>query len=95
MAKTVRADRKALHQKQPQLLEALEQKVVSHTQRNEPDWVVHTLMLEGCDSPFQFRRPRGYRSLVGARVNLSYYIETQELAGEAFQIMRVVRVRRS
>ncbi len=81
--------------KQPALLEAREQKVSSHTQRPDGDWVLHTLMLEGIDTPFQFRRPKGYRSLQGARVNLSYYIETRKLAGENFEVMKVVRIRRA
>lgn len=79
----------------PALLEARDQKVTSHTQRQDGEWILHTLMLENLDTPFQFRRPKGYRSLQGARVNISYYIETRKLAGEDFEIMKVVRIRRA
>ncbi|WP_026377506.1 hypothetical protein [Aestuariibacter salexigens] len=68
-------------------------KVASHVQRDDDDWILHTLMLEGIDVPFKFRRKQQYRSLVGRRVNLTYYPHTENVAGIDFEIMKVVRIR--
>mgnify|MGYP006306761875 FL=1 len=67
--------------------------VTSHIQRAEGDWYVNTLMVEGYDVPFKYKRQKRYRSLEGQRVNLTYYPETQKVAGLEFEIMKVVRVR--
>ncbi|PSW05619.1 hypothetical protein [Photobacterium lipolyticum] len=69
-------------------------KVVSHTQRDDGDWVIHTLMIEGCDAPFKFRRKKKYRSLKGQRVNMTYYPEIEIVAGFEIETMKVVRVKR-
>lgn len=68
-------------------------KVTSHVQRAEGDWYVNTLMVEGYDVPFKYKRQRRYKSLQGQRVNLTYYPETQTVAGLEFEVMKVVRVR--
>ena len=68
-------------------------KVVSHVQRGDGDWFLNTLMVEGCDVPFKYKRKRRYQTLSGRRVNLTYYPETEEVAGLAFEVMKVVRVR--
>ena len=70
-------------------------KVVSHVQRDKDDWVLNTIMLDGYDVPFRYRRRTVYKSLKGARVNLTYYPETQSIAGVNFEMMNVVRIRRS
>jgi hypothetical protein len=70
-------------------------KVVSHVQRDTDDWVLNTLMLEGYDVPFKYQRKTKYRSLKGAKVNLTYYPITESVAGVDFEIMKVVRIRRS
>ena len=70
-------------------------KVVSHVQREADDWVVNTLMLEGYEMPFKYRRKRKYRSLQGAPVNLTFYAQTEQVAGLEFEVMKVVRIRRS
>ena len=70
-------------------------KVESHVQREKGDWVVNTLMLEGYDVPFKYSRKTAYKSLKGARVNLTYYQDTQSVAGIEFELMNVVRIRRS
>lgn len=70
-------------------------RVVSHVQRDEDDWVRHTLMLEGIDVPFIFKRKQGYQSLKGARVNLTYYPIEETVAGMPFEAMKVVRIKRS
>ena len=70
-------------------------KVISHVQRNDQDWVLNTLMLEGHDVPFKYRRKKAYQNLKGARVNLTYYPQTVQVAGLEFETMKVVRIRRS
>ena len=73
------------------------QKVVSHVQRDIKvdgvDWVLNTLMIEGCEIPFKFKRKQAYRNVKGARVNLTYYRATEEVAGLAFEVMNVVRIK--
>ena len=70
-------------------------KVMSHVQRDKDDWVINTVMLEGYDVPFKYRRKTAYKSLKGAQVNLTFYPETESIAGIAFEMMKVVRIRRS
>ncbi|MFK7853616.1 MAG: hypothetical protein AB8B79_05860 [Granulosicoccus sp.] len=70
-------------------------KVKSHVQRDSGDWVINTLMLEGYEVPFKYSRKKRYRSLEGASVNLTYYPQTELVAGMEFEIMKVVRIRRS
>ena len=70
-------------------------KVVSHVQREKDGWVRNTIMLDGYDVPFRYRRKQQYRSLEGARVNLTYYPVTEQVAGMDFETMKVVRIRRS
>jgi hypothetical protein len=80
------------HEKLNQLDSA---KVTSHVQRENGDWVVNTLMLDGYDVPFKYNRKKKYRSLQGAPVNLTYYAQTEHVAGMEFESMKVVRIRRS
>ena len=68
-------------------------KVTSHVQREVGDWLLQTIMIEGCDVPFKYKRKKRYRSLVGARVNLAYYPAQEQVAGIEFEVMRVVRLR--
>jgi hypothetical protein len=84
-----------LLKKRPQLIHSENMKVRSHVQREQDDWVVHTLMLSGYDVPFVYKRKQRYQNLSGARVNLSYYPSRQITAGLEFEIMKVVRLRRS
>ena len=44
-------------------------KVLSHVQRESGEWVINTLMLEGCEVPFHYNRKERYKSLQGQRVN--------------------------
>jgi hypothetical protein len=71
------------------------QKVVSHVQREAGGWIINTLMIEGCEVPFRYKRKRRYKSLVGAPVNLTYYATTDAVAGIEIEIMNVVRIRRA
>ena len=68
-------------------------KVVSHVQRDKDEWVLNTVMIEDCDVPFKYKRKNKYKSLKGARVNMTYYPETQIVAGLEFEIMNVVRIK--
>jgi hypothetical protein len=71
-------------------------KVVSHVQREveEDDWVINTLMLEGYDVPFKYKRKKKYRSLQGAPVNITYYPQIEQVAGMDIEVMKVVRIRK-
>ena len=68
-------------------------KVTSHVQRNAGDWIINTLMIEGCEVPFKYKRSKPYKNLKGQRVNLTYYPVTETVAGLEFDIMNVVRVK--
>jgi hypothetical protein len=81
--------------KHDELIHSDMQKVVSHVQRPAGDWIVNTLMLEGYDVPFQYKRKQPYKDLRGARVNLTYYATTKAVAGLEMEIMNVVRIKRS
>ena len=70
-------------------------KVVSHVQRESHGWILNTLMLDGYDVPFKYRRKQAYRSLQGARVNLTYYPQSERIAGLDIEVMKVVRIRRA
>ncbi|WP_375087942.1 hypothetical protein [Shewanella youngdeokensis] len=70
-------------------------KVQSHTQREKDEWVLHTVMIENCDTPFKFKRRKKYKSLIGANVNMTYYATTEGIAGFEMDIFKVVRIKRS
>ncbi len=68
-------------------------KVVSHVQRELGEWFHNTLMIEGCDVPFKFKRKKLYKSTMGQRVNLTYYLSSEKVAGIDFEVMKVVRIK--
>jgi len=68
-------------------------KVTSHVQRNDGDWIINTLMIEGYDVPFKYKRKKPYKNLKGQRVNLTYYPVVEVVAGLEFEIMNVVRIK--
>ena len=86
---------KKLLKKHRQLNQLDNVKVTSHVQRDKDDWVINTIILEGYDVPFKYRRKTLYKNLKGARVNLTFYPETESIAGVDFEVMHVVRIRRS
>jgi len=88
-------DAASLVAKHPGLVQSDNKKVISHQQRQSDDWYINTLMIEGCDAPFRYKRKKAYQCLKGARVNLSYYPSQEDLAGIPFEVMNVVRLRRS
>ena len=83
-----------LLERHQQLIHSQQKKVLSHTQRQEGDWVINTLMIEDCETPFRYKRKKRYRDLKGARVDLTYYPSTHEVAGISMDVMSVVRIRR-
>lgn len=91
----MRSDPNKLIEKNRQLIHSESMRVVSHSQREAGEWVLHSLMVEGCDVPFKFKRKDNYKSLKGARVNMTYYAEQEEVAGIPFEVMKVVRIKRA
>lgn len=76
----------------PDLVHSEDMKVTSHVQRKEDAWIINTLIIEGCESPFRYKRKKRYKSLEGARVNLTYYPNIESVAGIEFEVMNVVRI---
>ncbi len=70
-------------------------KVVSHVQRKSDGWILNTILLEGYDVAFKYRRKTAYRSLEGARINLTYYPQNELVAGLEIETMKVVRIRKA
>ena len=68
-------------------------KVVSHVQRDTKEWVINTLMIEGCDVPFKYKRKKMYKNIEGRRVNMTYYPVTESVAGIEMETMKVVRIK--
>lgn len=89
----MKTDPKKLLQKHQQLVHSENRKVSSHVQRQQGEWFINTIMLDGCDTPFRYKRKQRYKNLQGARVNLTYYPDQQMVAGMPFEIMTVVRIR--
>lgn len=82
-----------LLKRHPGLVQSDHLKVASHVQREAEEWIINTLMIVGQEVPFVYKRQRRYRSLQGQRVNLTYYPDTDSVAGIEFEVMRVVRIR--
>lgn len=89
----MQSDPQKLLKKNQNLTHSEMQKVVSHVQRDDDDWVINTVMIEGCDVPFKFKRKEHYKNLKGARVNLTYYPSSENVAGIPFEVMNVVRIK--
>lgn len=91
----MQSDPKKLVEKNQNLTHSEFMKVTSHVQREQGDWILHSLMVEGCDVPFKFKRKGNYQNLTGARVNMTYYGDQETVAGMEFEFMKVVRVKKS
>ncbi len=89
----MKSEPKKLLKKHNELIQSDVMKVSSHIQRNTKDWVLNTLMIEGYDVPFKYKRTKQYKNLKGQRVNLTYYAEAETIAGMEFEVMRVVRIK--
>ena len=68
-------------------------KVVSHVQRDTKEWVLNTVMIEGCEVPFKYKRKKKYKNIEGQRVNLTYYPVIESVAGIEMEAMKVVRIK--
>lgn len=87
------SDPEKLVKKHQKLTQTDHLKVVSHVQREDGDWHINTIMVEGYDVPFKYRRKQRYKDLKGQRVNLTYYPVNETVAGLPFEIMKVVRIK--
>ncbi|NOQ68601.1 MAG: hypothetical protein GQ573_00595 [Gammaproteobacteria bacterium] len=85
VTKLIRTHEKLIHSEQL--------KVVSHVQRDTKDWILNTVMIEGYDVPFKYKRKKVYKNIKGQRVNLTYYPVTESVAGIDMEIMKVVRIK--
>lgn len=90
----MKSDSDKLVAKYSQLIHSDGLTVSSHTQREEGEWIQHSLMINGYNVPFKFKRKSKYKSLAGAKVNMTYYIDIVTIAGLEFETMKVVRIKR-
>jgi len=91
----VKSSPEKLLKKHKELIQSDGMKVNSHVQRKVDDWFLNTLMIEGYDVPFKYKRNKIYKDLKGQRVNLTYYTDKEIVAEMEFEVMRVVRIKRS
>lgn len=89
----MQTDANKLLKKHRDLTHSEMQKVISHVQRDTKEWVINTLMIEGCDVPFKFKRKTAYKNVQGQRVNLTYYPDKESVAGIEMEVMNVVRIK--
>ena len=75
------------------LVHSERKRVISHAQRKAQNWIINTLMLEDYSVPFRFKRKTPYKNLKGMFVNLTYYPNTECVAGIDVEVMNVVRIR--
>lgn len=74
------------------LIHSTMQKIASHVQREKEGWFLNTVMVDGIDVPFKYKRKKRYKSLKGARVDMIYYPDTETVAGMDFEVMKVVKI---
>ena len=74
------------------LIHATMQKISSHVQRRKGEWVFNTVLIEGQEVPFKYKRQKDYKSLQGASVDMVYYPDTETIAGMDFEVMKVVKI---
>jgi hypothetical protein len=89
----MQSDADKLLKRHPNLVHSEMQKVVSHVQRRAGEWIINTIMIEGCDVPFRFKRKQAYRNAKGACVNLTYYPCIEKVGGIDMEVMNVVRIK--
>lgn len=82
-----------LTERHPKLTHTEDIKVTSHVQRECDDWQLNTLMLDGVDVPFKYKRKKRYKNLQGQRVNITYYPDSETIAGFDIEIMKIVRIK--
>jgi len=91
----MKTDPDKLLKKHPELVQSDGKKVLSHVQRDTHDWIINTLMIEGCEVPFRFKRKKLYKNVQGKKVNLTYYPGNEIVAGMEMEVMHVVRIKLS
>ena len=77
------------------LIHSRMQKVESHVQRQTSNWIQNTVLLTDCDVPFKYKRQKMYKTLKGARIDLIYYPDIEQIAGFDFEVMNVIKINRS
>lgn len=93
MSNSVVSEPKQLLNKHQKLVHSENLKVTSHAQRESGDWFINTVMIEDIDVPFRYKRKQRYKSLSGARVNLTYYPDSENVGGLEMEVMTVVRIK--
>jgi len=89
----MKSDSDKLLSRHEKLIHSNEMKVISHVQREVDGWFVNTIMVEGWDVAFKYKRKKGYKSIVGQRINVTYYLDSYEVAGIEMDCMTVVRLK--
>lgn len=82
-----------LLKKHQKLNQSDNQKVTSHVQRESGDWIINTLMIDSCNTPFKYKRKERYKNLLGKRVNITYYASNEIIAGIEVETMNIVRIK--
>jgi len=65
LARSMQTNPEKLLKKHRQLVHSDMLTVTSHVQRTEGDWIINTLMVEGCTAPFRFKRKQPYGTYPG------------------------------
>ena len=86
---------KELLDKHKSLIHSENLKVVSHVQREDDDWFINTIMIDGYDVAFKYKRKKPYKSLIGCRINVTYYSHIERVAGFEIEVMNIVRIKTS
>ena len=89
----MKSEPEKLLKKHEKLVHSDLQKVVSHVQREAGEWIINTLLIEGCEVPFRYKRKQKYKDLKGQRVNLTYYPSSESVGGITMEVMNVVRIK--
>lgn len=89
----MKSESEKLVKKHQELIHTDNLKVISHVQREEDDWFINTIMFENIDVPFKYKRKQLYKSLVSNRVNVTYYVSTEKIAGFKIEVMNIVRIK--
>lgn len=89
----MKSDPEKLLKKHQGLVHSEMLKVTSHKQRVVDDWIFNTVMVEGYDVPFKFKRKKKYKDLQSTWVNMTYYPATEKVSRFEIEVMNVVRIK--
>lgn len=89
----MKSESEKLIKKHQELIHSDNLKVISHVQREEDDWFINTIMFENIDVPFKYKRKKLYKSLTNNRVNVTYYVNKEKIAGFEIEVMNIVRIK--